>query len=85
MTITTEKIITPNPADPSVTQTKTFKSRLNGSTLLISEVRTDENNQEIEVLIMEQPWKCNPDGSREHFANEEDAATWLELVKDSLL
>ena len=37
------------------------------------------------VLGITQPWKCNPDGSREAFADATDAFAWAESVKDSLL
>jgi len=83
MAFTTEKVIHVDALNQ--VHIKKYVSRLNGTVLNISEVRTDEAEQEIEVLIMQQPWKCNLDGSRENFTTEEDAAAWLESVKDSFL
>lgn len=85
MSFIIEKIVYLDPNDLTVTQTKKFSSKLAGSVLMISEIRTNEDNQEIEVLVMQQPWKCHPDGSRENFIDETDAAVWLESVKDSFL
>lgn len=40
---------------------------------------------ENEQTIMEQPWKCLSDGTRENFADDEDAFAWLESVKDTII
>ena len=85
MSFITEKIIYPDPVNPTISQTKKFSSTLVGNILLIRQIVISEDNQETEVLVMEQPWKCYPDGSRENFVDETDAAAWLELVKDSFL
>ena len=83
MSFTTEKVIHVDSLNQ--VHIKKYISTLHGNILNISEIRTDKNDQEIEVLIMQQPWKCHPDGSRENFTTEEDAAAWLESVKDSFL
>jgi hypothetical protein len=85
MSFITEKIIYPDLDDPTITKIKKYTSALSGGVLLIREIQINEDNQETEVLVMEQPWKCHPDGSRENFVNETDAAVWLESVKDSFL
>lgn len=85
MAFITEKIIYPDLDDPTITKIKKYTSELSGGVLLIREVVISEDNQETEVLVMEQPWKCHPNGSRENFVNETDAAVWLESVKDSFL
>lgn len=85
MSFITEKIVNPDPTDLTVTQTKKYNSIFSGGRLMISEVITSEDNQETEVLVIEQPWKCHPDGGRENFVDETDAAAWLESVKDSFL
>ena len=85
MSFITEKIVYPDPTDPTITQNKKYISRFSSGLLVISEVITNEDNQETEVLVIQQPWKCHPDGSRENFVDESDAADWLESVKDSFL
>lgn len=85
MSFITEKIVYPDPSDLTIIKTKKYSSKLYGSVLIISEIITNEENQETEVLVMQQPWKCHPDGSRENFVDETDAAVWLESVKDSFL
>lgn len=85
MSFITEKIIYPDPDDLTITKIKKYNSTLSGSVLMIREIITSEDNQETEVLVIEQPWKCHLDGSRENFVNETDAAVWLESVKDSFL
>jgi len=85
MTFTTKKVIQTNALDPSVTELRTYRSTFNGSVLLISLVTKDENDQEIEQLTMEQPWKCYTDGSRAPFVDENDAQMWLESVKHTFL
>ena len=85
MSFIIEKIVYLDPNDLTTPQTKKYSSSLVGGVLMISEIRTNEDNQEIEVLIIQQPWKCHPDGSRENFVDETDAAVWLESVKDSFL
>jgi len=85
MSFITEKIVYPDPSDLTVTQIKKYSSIFSGGVLVIKEIITNEDNQETEVLVMEQPWKCHSDGSRENFVDETDAAVWLESVKDSFL
>ena len=85
MSFITEKIVNPDPSDLTVTQIKKYSSIFSGGVLVIKEIITNEDNQETEVLVMEQPWKCHSDGSRENFVDETDAAVWLESVKDSFL
>ena len=85
MSFITEKIVYPDPSNLTVTQIKKYSSIFSGGVLVIKEIITNEDNQETEVLVMEQPWKCHSDGSRENFVDETDAAVWLESVKDSFL
>jgi hypothetical protein len=85
MSFITEKIVYPDPSDLTVTQIKKYSSIFSGGVLVIKEIITNEDNRETEVLVMEQPWKCHSDGSRENFIDETDAAVWLESVKDSFL
>lgn len=85
MSFITEKIVYSDPSDLTVTQIKKYSSIFSGGVLVIKEIITNEDNQETEVLVMEQPWKCHSDGSRENFVDETDAAVWLESVKDSFL
>jgi len=85
MSFITEKIIYPNPEDLTITKIKKYSSTFSGRILMISEIITSEDDQETEVLAIQQPWKCHPDGSREDFIDEADAAAWLESVKDSFL
>jgi hypothetical protein len=85
MSFITEKIVYPDTSDLTVTQIKKYSSIFSGGVLVIKEIITNEDNQETEVLVMEQPWKCHSDGSRENFVDETDAAVWLESVKDSFL
>jgi hypothetical protein len=85
MSFIIEKIVYPDLSDLTITETKKYSSKLSSGVLMISEVITNEDNQETEVLVIQQPWKCHPDGSRENFVDETDAAVWLESVKDSFL
>jgi len=83
MTITTIKEI-PDAAHPDIIKTRTFKSELAGSVLIIKELVVDENNQEVEMLLVTQPWKPNPDGTRSNWINEDDASNWIESIKNTL-
>lgn len=62
-----------------------YVSRLQNGVLKISSIRKNEKDEDVEVLIMEQPWKCNPDGSRAAWTDDADAEQWLEAVKNDLL
>jgi hypothetical protein len=52
--------------------------------LKINKVTVVDDN-EVETLVMEQPWKCLADGSREEFVDDNDAFDWLESVKNMIL
>jgi hypothetical protein len=67
------------------TITTNYVSRLINNILFINRIVVDEEGNNKEVLVMEQPWKCNPDGSRSNWQGEEDAEQWLESVKDFML
>ena len=60
--------------------TKTFSVRVlfDGTNLTVSDIRTDDDGNKTAVPFMVQPWKCLPDGSREPFANHDDAFAWFE-------
>ena len=47
-------------------------------TLTISEITINEDESEKITPYMVQPWKCNPDGTVEPFADELDSFTWAE-------
>lgn len=66
------------------TLTKNYLYSFEGSTLTVSLEVTDENGDKKFVPALVQPWKCNPDGSREDFVNDEDAFDWADSVKGSL-
>jgi hypothetical protein len=83
MTITTIRELL-NIDDPTEIKTRTFKSELVGSILIIKEVTVDENNQEIERTLKIQPWKPNPDGTRSDWIDEDDASSWVESIKNTL-
>ena len=57
---------------------KKLNCSFESGTLNISEVRTDENGEEVLVLVMVQPWKCNGDGTNEPFKDADDAFKWAE-------
>jgi hypothetical protein len=62
------------------TITKNYLLEFNNGTLTVSLV-TDEAT----VPVLVQPWKCNPDGTREDFVDADDAFDWLESLKDSII
>lgn len=47
-------------------------------TLTASEITLNEDESEKITPYIVQPWKCNPDGTVEPFANEADAFAWAE-------
>lgn len=51
-----------------------------GSTLTISMVTVDEENNETVTPIMIQPFKTLPDGSRTEFADASDAFAWIDSM-----
>jgi hypothetical protein len=64
---------------------KTFKLSYYSGELRIFEQTTNEQAENVEVLIIVQPWKCLPDGSRENFVSHEDAFQWFEDSKSWLV
>ena len=62
-----------------------YVARLQNGVLLVSAMRKNENDEDVEVPVMEQPWKCNSDGSRSAWTDDADAEQWLEAVKNDLL
>jgi hypothetical protein len=84
--ITTKTRVYTNPDNnEEIISTSTHISRLVGGTLFIYSLRKDEEDKDVEVLVMEQPWKCNPDGSRSPWQDEQDAENWLEANKQNML
>jgi hypothetical protein len=71
--------------DEIICSTSTYISRLVNGVLYINALRQDQDGNDIEVPVMEQPWKCNPDGSRSHWADDKDAESWLESIKHDML
>lgn len=61
----------------TVVTTSTFRMNFSAETLTISRV-TIEEGEEVTTPIMIQPWKCLSNGSRENFANAQDAFDWFE-------
>jgi hypothetical protein len=84
LTIKTREFIDPITGDKTYT-TSTYVSRLASGTLYINSLKKDEEGNDVEVLVMEQPWKCNPDGSRSNWQNNADAEAWLESIKHDML
>jgi hypothetical protein len=83
--ITKTKTLPNHDDDGTHEETFNYVARLQNGVLLISAIKKNENNEDIEVLVMEQPWKCNPDGSRAAWVDDADAEQWLEAVKHDLL
>jgi len=56
-------------------------------TLVVSEVadEPDANGGDVLTPVMIQPWKCLPDGSRDNFADSQDAFDWFDSVKDRII
>ncbi len=65
--------------------TKNFKLSYDSGELKVFEQTINENEEVTEVLIIVQPWKCLPDGSRESFSDHEDAFQWFEDSKSWLV
>lgn len=61
-----------------------YRAYFANTVLSIKRVDTVDDN-EIETPVMEQPWKCLEDGSRQDFLDDEDAFDWLDSVKDTIL
>ena len=72
-----------DPTDGSPT-TKLMRLGYDSNTLYVYEVLIVDEKEEL-ILGMVQPWKCNPDGTRSDFVDSEDAFTWAESVKNTLL
>jgi len=68
-----------------VTITNNYVSRIINGILFVNRVTTDDAGNTTETAVMEQPWRCHPDGSRSDWKNDDDAAEWLESVKDYML
>jgi hypothetical protein len=66
---------------------KNYQLSFELGTLVVSEISNekDANGQDILTPIMIQPWKCLPDGSRDNFADSQDAFDWFESVKDRII
>lgn len=84
LTIKTREFTDPATGDKTYS-TSTYVSRLTSGVLYIHSLRKDEEDNDVEVLVMEQPWKCNPDGSRSSWQDNADAEAWLESVKNDML
>lgn len=66
-----------NPEGIEVVDKKIQLSYVDG-TLTASEITVGEDEVEKITPYLVQPWKCNPDGTTEPFANEADAFAWAE-------
>jgi hypothetical protein len=64
---------------------KNYQMEFQNSTLVVSIITMSESGDEEITPVLVQPWKCNPDGTREDFASDEDAFDWFESVKDTLI
>lgn len=65
-------------------KTITYKFRLEETILHVSEITVDENNQEVEIPKIHQPWHPKPDGSRSDWIDEADARNWVESIKHTI-
>jgi len=83
--ITTTKAYDHQEGDEIVEMTRTYVSRIINGILLVNLLSTDDSGNPKEVLIMEQPWKPNLDGSRSSWIDDNDAAAWLESIKNTNL
>ena len=84
LTIKTREFTDPNTGDKTYT-TSTYVSRLSNGVLYINSLKKNADDEDVEVLVMEQPWKCNPDGSRSQWQDDGDAEAWLESIKHDML
>ena len=83
--ITTTKTVEWQENDQTVTMTKTFVSRLINGCLFVNLLKTNDDGSTEEILCMEQSWRPNPDGSRSNWIDDNDAAMWLESIKNTNL
>jgi hypothetical protein len=67
--------------------TKNYNVSYELGTLVVSEIseEKDSNGENKLIPIMIQPWKCLPDGSRDNFANSQDAFDWFNEFKDQVI
>jgi hypothetical protein len=66
-------------------QVRNYQLEFQNSTLVVSAITLSESGDPVITPVLVQPWKCNPDGTREDFAGDEDAFDWFESVKDTLI
>lgn len=61
-----------------------YRAYFDDGSLIVKRVDT-VNGVEQEHPVMEQPWKCLNDGTRQQFVDDKDAFDWLDSVKDTIL
>lgn len=52
--------------------------KFDGSTLTASHITVNEQDGQVLVPYIIQPYKCLPDGTRENFVDADDAFAWAE-------
>lgn len=66
-----------------VTSTRVLQLSFEFTTLMVSVVTESEGIETVTPTLI-QPWKCNNDGSRSAFEDEDDAFAWFETMQDQL-
>lgn len=83
--ITTIKTFDHHEGDEITTITKTYVSRIIDGMLFVNLLEIDDTGNTKETPYMEQPWRPNPNGSRSAWIDNNDAADWLESIKNTNL
>jgi len=61
-----------------------YRAYFNEGSLTVKRIDNIDGVEE-EHAVMDQPWKCLSDGTRQQFVDDEDAFDWLDSVKNAIL